>query len=225
MTSASSSAAPAGSRSSAGCSFRLHPDPVTAATVVVETDARRSRSAVGSQPVPSAVDILHPGRVAVLFEGGRRGRSGRRHLRARRRADGGSGRVALLQAGLGASFARVTCGRSSIERRPPSSSSAGIAYLLRRRRGNTEPARRLRSGCASASTRQGCPHDDSARRARSLTSDCVHRGFAADGPIPALERGDDSPRRTSRWSALDGMISLNLNVVNHFDLCLAAWRA
>ena len=53
-------------------SLRLHPDPVTAATVVVETDDAATVTAklLASQLVPSAVDILHPGRVAVLFEGG-----------------------------------------------------------------------------------------------------------------------------------------------------------
>jgi len=53
-------------------SLRLHPDPVTAATVVVETDDAASVAAalLASQLVPSAMDILHPGRVAVLFEGG-----------------------------------------------------------------------------------------------------------------------------------------------------------
>jgi glycolate oxidase FAD binding subunit len=53
-------------------SLRLHPDPVTAATVVVETGDAASVAAalLASQLVPSAVDILHPGRVAVLFEGG-----------------------------------------------------------------------------------------------------------------------------------------------------------
>ncbi len=53
-------------------SLRLHPDPVTAATVVVETTDAASVTAalLASQLVPSAVDILHPGRVAVLFEGG-----------------------------------------------------------------------------------------------------------------------------------------------------------
>jgi glycolate oxidase FAD binding subunit len=53
-------------------SLRLHPDPVAAATVVVETDDAASVAAalLASQLVPSAVDILHAGRVAVLFEGG-----------------------------------------------------------------------------------------------------------------------------------------------------------
>jgi len=55
----------------ARASFRLHPLPRAARTLVVETDdappviARLLRS----QLQPSALDILHPGRVAVLFEG------------------------------------------------------------------------------------------------------------------------------------------------------------
>ncbi len=53
-------------------SLRLHPTPATSATVVVETGdaACVVASLLSSQLVPSAIDILHPGRVAVLFEGG-----------------------------------------------------------------------------------------------------------------------------------------------------------
>lgn len=53
-------------------SLRLHPAPVAAATVVVETGDPASVVAalLASQLVPSALDVLHPGRVAVLFEGG-----------------------------------------------------------------------------------------------------------------------------------------------------------
>ncbi len=52
-------------------SLRLHPTPVAAATVVVETDdpAAVAMLLLRSQLVPSAVDILQPGRVAILFEG------------------------------------------------------------------------------------------------------------------------------------------------------------
>ena len=52
-------------------SLRLHPLPVAAATVVIETDATAVVAAtlLASQLVPSALDILHPGRVTVLFEG------------------------------------------------------------------------------------------------------------------------------------------------------------
>ncbi len=53
-------------------SLRLHPAPAAAATLHVETGDPASVAAalLGSQLVPSALDILHPGRVAVLFEGG-----------------------------------------------------------------------------------------------------------------------------------------------------------
>jgi glycolate oxidase FAD binding subunit len=53
-------------------SLRLHPVPPAAGTVVVETDDPASTVAavLESQLVPSAIDVLHPGRVAVLFEGG-----------------------------------------------------------------------------------------------------------------------------------------------------------
>lgn len=54
--------------------LRLHPVPAATATLVVETE--RPADAVGalrrSQLQPSAVDVLHPGRVAVLFEGSER---------------------------------------------------------------------------------------------------------------------------------------------------------
>ena len=53
-------------------SLRLHPAPAATATVVVETTDAASVVAalLGSQLVPSALDVLHPGRVAVLYEGG-----------------------------------------------------------------------------------------------------------------------------------------------------------
>lgn len=53
-------------------SLRLHPAPAASATVVVETADPASVVAtlMGSQLVPSALDVLHPGRVAVLYEGG-----------------------------------------------------------------------------------------------------------------------------------------------------------
>jgi glycolate oxidase FAD binding subunit len=53
-------------------SLRLHPAPVATSTVVVETGDPASVAAalLASQLVPSALDVLHPGRVAVLFEGG-----------------------------------------------------------------------------------------------------------------------------------------------------------
>jgi glycolate oxidase FAD binding subunit len=55
----------------ARASFRLHPLPKASRTLVVETDDAATAVArlLGSQLQPSALDVLHPGRVAVLFEG------------------------------------------------------------------------------------------------------------------------------------------------------------
>ena len=52
-------------------SFRLHPLPKASCTIVVETDdpAAVAAALLASQLQPSALDVLHPGRVAVLFEG------------------------------------------------------------------------------------------------------------------------------------------------------------
>jgi glycolate oxidase FAD binding subunit len=52
-------------------SLRLHPLPPAVATLVVETDdAAAVVAALLASPLqPSALDVLHPGRVAVLFEG------------------------------------------------------------------------------------------------------------------------------------------------------------
>jgi glycolate oxidase FAD binding subunit len=58
----------------ARASFRLHPLPKASRTLVVETDAPAAVVArlLASQLAPSALDVLHPGRVAVLFEGSER---------------------------------------------------------------------------------------------------------------------------------------------------------
>ena len=58
----------------ARASFRLHPLPKAARTLVVETEdaARDVAVLLRSQLQPSALDVLHPGRVAVLFEGSER---------------------------------------------------------------------------------------------------------------------------------------------------------
>jgi glycolate dehydrogenase FAD-binding subunit len=58
----------------ARASFRLHPLPGSARTLVVETEDAVSvaRALVASQLQPSALDLLHPGRVASLFEGSER---------------------------------------------------------------------------------------------------------------------------------------------------------
>jgi glycolate oxidase FAD binding subunit len=58
----------------ARASFRLHPLPQAASTLLVETDdaAGVAAALLGSHLQPSALDVLHPGRVAVLFEGSAR---------------------------------------------------------------------------------------------------------------------------------------------------------
>jgi glycolate oxidase FAD binding subunit len=55
----------------ARASFRLHPLPKAARTFVVETQDASTVVAqlLRAQLQPSALDILHPGRIAVLFEG------------------------------------------------------------------------------------------------------------------------------------------------------------
>jgi glycolate oxidase FAD binding subunit len=58
----------------ARASFRLHPLPKATRTLVVETAEVPTVAArlLGSQLQPSALDVLHPGQVAVLFEGSER---------------------------------------------------------------------------------------------------------------------------------------------------------
>ena len=55
-------------------SFRLHPLPKATRTIVVETDEAASVAGalLASQLQPSVLDVLHPGRVAALFEGSER---------------------------------------------------------------------------------------------------------------------------------------------------------
>ena len=58
----------------ARASFRLHPLPKAAMTLLLESTnaARDVAGLLRSQLQPSALDVLHPGRVAVLFEGSER---------------------------------------------------------------------------------------------------------------------------------------------------------
>jgi glycolate oxidase FAD binding subunit len=58
--------------------LRLHPLPEASRTLVVpvrsaEDAEAKSRAILRAPVAPSAVDLLWPGRLAVLFEGGRRG--------------------------------------------------------------------------------------------------------------------------------------------------------
>jgi glycolate oxidase FAD binding subunit len=58
----------------ARASFRLHPLPAAARTLVVEpVDMAAAVAALLSSHLePSALDVLHPGRIALLFEGAER---------------------------------------------------------------------------------------------------------------------------------------------------------
>jgi len=58
----------------ARASFRLHPLPKASRTIAVEVDEVDEVAAMvlRSQLQPSALDVLHPGRVLILFEGSER---------------------------------------------------------------------------------------------------------------------------------------------------------
>ena len=123
-------------------SLRLHPLPAAAATLVIETDdsAGIVRALRRSQLQPSALDVLHPGRVAVLFEGRERAvaaqMDGARALvggepagaavwdEARERQADALGRLAFAPADL----ANVLSTLSEAVVRP----AAGIAYVPHR---------------------------------------------------------------------------------------------
>ncbi|MFN8221852.1 MAG: FAD-binding protein [Gaiellales bacterium] len=122
-------------------SLRLHPLPAVGRTLVVETSdtARVAQTVLDSQLQPSAVDILHPGRVAVLFEGSARGveaqlEAARRLVggdaagdevwdESRARQAGAAGRIVFAPAEL----PRVLAAEPEALVRP----SAGVAYVPR----------------------------------------------------------------------------------------------
>jgi glycolate oxidase FAD binding subunit len=58
----------------ARASFRLHPLPATSATVVTAPDdvAAAVAALLRSHLQPSGLDVMHPGRIALLFEGAER---------------------------------------------------------------------------------------------------------------------------------------------------------
>ena len=220
-------------------SLRLHPAPGRRGDR--RRRDRRSRRRRGgccsrSQLVPSALDVLHPGRVAVLFEGGaaavaaqvdatqaprrrRRGataRSGRSRDRGRLRpAAGRRSRPARSRSFLDAS------------RRPSSARRPGSPIVP-----DAGARRDARSRCALLQERvrarfdpKGCSRDAPRPDVlRSLTSDCVHCGFCLPTcPTYLLWSEEmDSPRGRIQLmeSHLDGTISLNPTVIGHFDLCL-----
>jgi glycolate oxidase FAD binding subunit len=151
-------------------SLRLHPLPKTARTLVIDTDDAPAVVAdLGrSQLQPSALDVLHPGRVAVLFEGSAhaveaqlattRGLVGgddsgpdiwaearARQGAARGRAHFDPGRLAELLIGLAEAIVRPSAGVAfmSDEPRPsgsePQSPQAALTWLQERIRHAFDP--------------------------------------------------------------------------------------
>ncbi len=133
----------------ARASFRLHPLPKSARTLVLETDDAPATVAalLRSQLQPSALDVLHPGRIAVLFEGSKRavdaqltaarGLVGGNETgpevweEARRRQGTARGRVRFAAGDLGPVLEEL----SEAVVRP----SAGVAYVQEEEPSGSEP--------------------------------------------------------------------------------------
>jgi glycolate oxidase FAD binding subunit len=127
----------------ARASFRLHPLPRAARTLLVETEdvAPAVAALLRSQVQPSALDVLHPGRIAVLFEGSPRaveaqlaeaqaligGAEGDRDVwgDSRHRQAAARGRIRFDPGRLGETLAELEDDEAVV--RP----AAGVAYLLR----------------------------------------------------------------------------------------------
>ena len=123
-------------------SFRLHPLPKASRTIVVETDdaPRVVATLLRSQVQPSALDVLHPGRVLVRFEGSERAVDAQAAAvldltggiesddapwdEARARQAAAQGRLRFAPGGL----AEALAGLGDAIARP----TAGIAYTARR---------------------------------------------------------------------------------------------
>jgi glycolate oxidase FAD binding subunit len=134
----------------ARASFRLHPLPRSARTLVVETEdpARAAATLLRSQLQPSALDVLHPGRVAMLFEGSERAVAAQLDaartlvggaeaspdvwVESRARQAGARGRVRFAPGELGPTLARL----EEAVVRP----AAGLAYVPHETGGEPDPA-------------------------------------------------------------------------------------
>jgi len=130
-------------------SLRLHPRPAAARTLVIETGEAASvvTRLIRSQLQPSALDVLHPGRIAVLFEGSERAvdaqlaaarglvggnETGREVWEESRVRQGAArGRVRFAPGDLADVLARL----SEAVVRP----SAGVAYVQEREPSGSEP--------------------------------------------------------------------------------------
>jgi glycolate oxidase FAD binding subunit len=153
-------------------SLRLHPVPAVARTLLVETDDTASvvTALRRSQLVPSALDVLHPGRVAVLFESGEAAVDGQ--LATARALVGGSdtGEDVWAEARERQAAAR------GVVRFPPGELGARLATL--------EPGTVVRTGSGVAY----CPGDSEVQAlSPSLAAlhERIRRAFDAEGILAA----------------------------------------
>lgn len=147
-------------------SLRLHPLPASARTLVVESDdpAGVVTRLLDSQLVPSALDVLHPGRVAVLFEGSVRAANAalgaaralvggdeadadvwaearRRQGVARGRQRFVPGELRAALAGLGEAVVRPGAGTAYVPHAVPDDTPAAVLALQERVRERFDPLR------------------------------------------------------------------------------------
>ena len=152
-------------------SLRLHPVAASSRTLVVETPRTADvvRALLRSQLQPSALDVLHPGRVAVLFEGRaaavedqlRRGqalvggeeardevwaeaRSRQGAARGRRRFE--PGRLAELLTSLDEAVVRPAAGVAFVPEEAPGDMPEPVRMLNERIRSQFDPTRVLSEG-------------------------------------------------------------------------------
>jgi len=145
-------------------SLRLHPIPAASATLCVETDEPAATvAALLRSPLQlSALDVLHPGRVCVLFEGGQASvadQLGRAlalvggaettapvwdESRARQAASRGRlrfapGRLGAVLDQLADAIVRPASGVAYVAEQPASQPPAGVSTLLARIRSEFDP--------------------------------------------------------------------------------------
>ena len=167
--------------------LRLHPRPEASRTLAVPVQSAAEAAAVARKllhaPLElSALDVVWPGRVAVLIEGsrrrGRRDSSGpRTSSSAAKRTSARSGRTRRRgRAGRRA----ACCSRPASWRSTARGARRGGRPRLRRRRlrpgAGARPSRSCRARARRASARRARP-GGGARVNPELISDCVHCGF------------------------------------------------
>ena len=193
--------------------LRLHPRPETSRTLVAAGDAAaKARTILRSPLEASAVDVLWPGRLAVLIEGSRaavdaqfakaqalvggeddRGRSGRRPRRS-----GSGARAAVVRAGRARACARRG-GRSAVLRVRRCRASASVRTRA------TRPSSRCSSAYARSSIRRACSREARARPGRRCSlAGCGSREgrlVAAGEPTLGLAALWCTGRRCATWTS------------------------